>query len=135
MEQAQQLNDEGRMPLEFGFEFVNSGIAAQQHHQAQQCVARRRDAPRCQHLRFRKMVALKEFEPGEHGGIMFFRCFDFLGEQYLAMLPNSVGQFGKALARALHKIDLDDIDVRQKLEQARGYLRNIIQREPETCAA
>ena len=111
-----------------------SGIAAQQHHQAQQRVARRRDAPRCQHLRFRKVVALKKFEAGPHSGVMVFPCFDFLGDRHLPLLPDNADQFGKVLARAFHKVDLDDIDARQKLEQPRRHLGNIIQCEPKARA-
>jgi hypothetical protein len=66
---------------------------------------------------------------------MVFGCFDFLGDRYFSVLPDDANQFGKAFARAFDEIDLDDIDARQELEQARGYLRNIIQCEPEARAA
>jgi hypothetical protein len=83
---------------------------------------------------FAKVVALKQLEADVHGNAMVFRCFDFLGEQYLPVLPDDIDQSGKALARAFHKVDLDDIDARQKLEQARAHLRNIIQCEPKAGA-
>ncbi|MFM0124102.1 MULTISPECIES: hypothetical protein [unclassified Paraburkholderia] len=62
---------------------------------------------------------------------MVFRCFDLLGEQYLPVLPDDADKFVKVLARAVEKVDLDNIDARQQFGQTRGDLRNIIQCEPE----
>ncbi len=124
IDEAQQLHHHARVQLEFRFEFDNAGIARQQRQQAQQtraatsgCAARpalaaaRRSNPGTDRSRDRARARSPRASRPSRRAASCHGC------------APSTASFGERVAAGLQKVDLDDVDVRQRARSARPTVR------------